>query len=137
MAENANLHAQLVRAAYDAADGAVLDLHELSGSGWDRVALIPPYGSNGLVEDLLGVPFDVEAVSPWTHSEGGTVFVLADNEAAVGWFLLPWSELDAGCAKGVVLTAADARFVVVVNADGSRSLVAETVPTCAYMLPAG
>ena len=69
---------------------------------WDRAAVLPPYSSDSIANDLLGFPFAYERASPWTYTEGGVVIVLATGNEVLAWFKVPSADLSLHCAPELV-----------------------------------
>lgn len=110
------LHDQLV-AAVRANSGASIDLRTVLGASWDRVAFLGPYEVNEGAQRILGVPFDVEQISPWRGTEGGALVVLALGDKIVSYFELPGSEVAVECLLGRAIAAEDAVLQVTKQAD--------------------
>lgn len=100
-------HDQLV-AAVRADSGASIDLRTVLGTSWDRVAFLGPYEVNEGAQRILGVPFNVEELSPWRGTEGGALVVLALGDEIVSYFELPGSEVAVECLLGRAIAAEDA-----------------------------
>lgn len=106
----------------------------LLGDDWDRVAFLGPYSYNDRTREILGFPFDIERISPWTYTEGGTVIVLASGGEARSWFAVPSADVGLTClGNTVVLSASDATMTVVKKGPGNRELAAERHPPCRYL----
>jgi hypothetical protein len=103
----------LIAAVSNAALGDQLDLRSVLRDDWERVGFLGPYYRNESASRVLGFGFDYEAASPWQNAEGGTVVVLAKNDAAVAWFAVPSEQIGFVCLDGEAVAAIEAKFEVV------------------------
>jgi hypothetical protein len=140
-AEDAARSDALARQIHAAADGDVIDLRDSLGSDWDRLSIFGAYASNSSAREALGFDLDIEAISPWATTEGGTVFVLARGDHVVAWVSLRSGEGTADClfegipARDDMLLAAEARAIVRVGSDGLRTLASPARPNCWHLNP--
>lgn len=128
--EDASRRAALVTAVREATPGGTLDLRAVLGGDWDHVAFLGPYTDNAFARQLLGFDFDLQAVSPWTNSEGGAVIVLASGSEAVAWMAVPASTVGLHCLEDTRLPAGSAVVSVYEEAGGFRELADATRPGC-------
>ena len=113
-----------------AAPGDTIDLADVLGPGWDRVAVFGPYWTNDDVADRLGAPFDYERGAKSQYNEDGHVVVMASGEEIVAWFNIPW-EVDIGCLDGEVFPVDAATLGVVEGSAGFGKVVGPaTRPDC-------
>jgi hypothetical protein len=103
--EQPQLVEQLRSLIAEAGPGGVTSLDRVLTDDVDRVAFLGPYTRNSAAGDVLGEDFDIEAASPWTNAEGGTVVVLIANDEITGWFAVPSEAVDLGCLDRLNLIA--------------------------------
>jgi hypothetical protein len=89
---------------------------------WERICIIPPYSSNGIVSKLLGFKFDVESKSSIDVLDGITLLVVINKNKVVKYFDVPrnnidFSSLDLGCYKN-----GNAKFSLIKDQNGWVSL---------------
>lgn len=130
--EDQALRGALIAEIQEAADGDTIDLQTILGSGWDRLAILGPYAPDKSAEDLLGFAFPVEDLSPWTYTEGGDVFVLANGQRLVSWFGLPSVNGGVDCLYGDVYRS-DTKFTVIEDHDGYRELALRGRFECSHL----
>ena len=121
----------LVAAVRQAAPGSTVDLRQTVGSDWERAIFLGPYIRNDEAKADLGFDFDIERVSPWVNSEGGTVVVLASGSQAVAWFALPSKDAGVHCLEDPTIPAADATLTLVEESGGYRELAKPDRLQCA------
>lgn len=120
----------LVGAVRDAAPCDAIDLQAVLGHDWDRAVFLGPYATNAGAKEALGFEFDIESVSPWTNTEGGTVVVLAKGREAVAWFSVSSDESGLHDLDYASISAPDLRFTAVDDATGFRELVPTDTAGC-------
>jgi len=120
----------LVAAVNVAEPGSTVDLRSVVGSDWDRVVFLGPYTYNDRAKEALGFDFDIEAVSPWTNTEGGMLVVLASGSKVVAWFAVPSQQVGLHCLDQESIAAADTVLTVIEQQGGFRSLTDPDLPWC-------
>lgn len=121
-------------AVQEAAPGETVDLKQVAGEDWDRVVFLGRYTDNEWIKESLALDFDVEAVSPWNNTEGGTVVVLAKGSKTIAWLAVPSSDVFLHCLDGESMPASEATFMVIED-EGYRGLLDEDNPRCSYLRP--
>ena len=112
----------LVTLVQSAASGSSVDLRAALGSDWDRAVFLGPYADNAGAREVLGFDFDLERVSPWTRTEGGSVVVLVKGAQPVAWFTVPSTDVSLSCLDYESVAATDGVLTLVEDATGWRSL---------------
>ena len=102
----------LVEDVRTAAAGTRIEFERILGDGWSYVAVLGPHSSNRTAELALDFPFDIEGMSPFNGANGGSVFVLGNNDGLVGWFPVFAAEFEPSCLNGMRFVAQDAVFWV-------------------------
>lgn len=125
----------LIAEVQGASAGDVIDLHDTVRAAWDRVAIFGPYAYNRMTRDTLGFEVNIEAMSPWTNTEGGAVLVFAEGDDLVGWFGVSSDDVALFCLYGVH-PLAEARFTLTIDQDDFRELASLTRPSCPRVLKA-
>jgi hypothetical protein len=120
----------LVTEIRSAADGDEIDLNQVFDSGWDRLVIFGPYSDNQSARDELGFALNIEELSPWSNTEGGAVFVFAQDDRMVGWLGLPSTEVGVHCLYDAY-TPSELHFELSIDPDGFRSLTSPARPSCA------
>jgi hypothetical protein len=112
--------------------GSTVTLRDVVGNDWSRVVFLGAYANNEEVRSTLGLDFDVEAVSPWTNTEGGTVIVLANDREVVAWMAVPSRDVELSCLDPESIGVADATFTVT-DQDGARWLLKQGDQNCRFL----
>ena len=124
----------LVAAVEATSLGSQVDLTATLGADWDRAVVLGAYTGNDIAREVLGFDFEVERVSPWTHTEGGSVVVLSAGSEPVAWFALPSEAVRLDCFNLDGIAQADSTLVLVGDSI-DRYLVDPDRPECEYLLP--
>jgi hypothetical protein len=112
----------------------VVYLPDVVGNDWSQVVFVGAYTSNQDVRRVLGFDFDVESLSPWTNTEGGTVVVLANDREVVAWMAIPSRDLELSCLDPERIDASEAVFTIT-DQDGARWLLKEGDANCRFLKP--
>ena len=127
----------LLASARAAAPGAPVDLVAATGGDWERLVVFGPYSYNDRARETLGFEFDIERVSPWTNTEGGSVVVLVAGAEPVSWFTVRSDAVSLSCLNFQTIAASSSTLTLVEDATGYRSLVDPDLPECGYILTSG
>jgi hypothetical protein len=109
-------------------------MRDVIGDDWSQVVFLGAYATNAEARSALGFDFDLEEVSPWTNTEGGTVVVLANDREVVAWMAIPSRDLELSCLDPEPIAVADATFTVT-DQDGTRWLLKQGDQNCRFLKP--